>query len=193
MLHRYLGTLLPVLLFAHGLTAPAAHANNDLWNKLQSGGYVLLMRHASTDPGLGDPPEFRLGDCATQRNLSAAGRDEARRSGRQFAERGIAISAVLSSRWCRSLDTAQLAFGTATPYPPLDSFFAKTAGSEKQTAATIARIRGFRGPGNLALVTHQVNITALTGQYPAQGEIFVVRSNVQGKLELVYRILPPAP
>ncbi len=61
------------------------------------------------------------------------------------------------------------------------------------TAATLARIRGFRGPGNLAMVTHQVNITALTGQYPAQGEIFVVRSNVQGKLELVYRILPPAP
>ena len=74
---------------------------------LGAGGYVLLIRHASTDPGAGDPPGFKIDDCATQRNLNAAGREEARRLGAR-SKRGIAVREVLSSRWCRCIGTAHL-------------------------------------------------------------------------------------
>lgn len=175
------------------LAALPASADDNLWTTLRNGSHVLLMRHAATEPGIGDPPQFRLNDCSTQRNLSAEGRAQAVRVGRLLAERQIAISAVLSSRWCRCLDTARLAFGQTTPEPALDSFFGERgARSAPQTVAARDRIRGFRGPGNLMMVTHQVNITALTGEHPAMGEILVVRANADGTIKLVGRILPPA-
>lgn len=167
-----MAALLPALLQG----APVAAADSGLWNTLRSGGHVLLIRHAETEPGIGDPPGFRLGDCSTQRNLSPAGQLQARRIGERFSGLGIPVDAVLSSRWCRCLDTAGLAFGKASPEPALDSFFADRRRSDTQTAAVRARIQSFRGPGNLVMVTHQVNITAITGKYPAPGEIFVVRA-----------------
>ncbi len=170
-----------------------AQAEDGLWMLLRNGGHVLLMRHAVTEPGIGDPPQFRLDDCSTQRNLSAEGQAQAVRVGRLLAERRVAISAALSSRWCRCLDTARLAFGQVTPEPALDSFFGEhSAQAAPQTMATRIRIRGFRGPGNLMMVTHQVNITALTGAHPAMGEILVVRANADGTIKLVGRIPPPA-
>jgi phosphohistidine phosphatase SixA len=175
------------------LAALPASANDSLWTTLRNGGHVLLMRHAVTEPGIGDPPQFRLDDCSTQRNLSGEGRAQAVRVGRLLAERRIAIGPVLSSRWCRCIDTARLAFGQVTPEPALDSFFGeRSAQSAPQTVAARARIRGFRGSGNLIMVTHQVNITALTGEHPAMGEILVVRANADGTIKLVGRIPPPA-
>lgn len=182
--------LLPLLMLA---VAPV-HADETLWSTLRNGGYVLLMRHAATEPGIGDPPQFKPGDCKTQRNLSAAGREQAAESGQRLKDAGISVSTVLSSRWCRCLDTATIAFGFATPDPALDSFFGdRSAQNEQQTAAVRARIQSFRGPGNLVLVTHQVNITALTGEFPGEGEIFVVRTSTQGSLQLTGRIAPFKP
>jgi broad specificity phosphatase PhoE len=173
------------------LAAPSAHSDEILWRTLRSGGYVLLMRHAATEPGIGDPPQFKAGDCKTQRNLSAAGREDAARTGQRFKEEGIGLSTVLSSSWCRCLDTANIAFGSATPEPALDSFFGeRSSQGTRQTAAAHALIQSFRGPGNLMMVTHQVNITALTGEFPAEGEIFVVQSTAQGPLKLIGRIKP---
>ncbi|MEY4599249.1 MAG: hypothetical protein RLZZ445_2046 [Pseudomonadota bacterium] len=182
-------------LFALPMLAVApAHADETLWSTLRSGGYVLLIRHAATEPGIGDPPQFKAGDCKTQRNLSAAGREQAAKTGQRLKDAGITISAVRSSRWCRCLDTASIAFGSATPDPTLDSFFGdRSAQNEQQTAAVRARIQSFRGPGNLVLVTHQVNITALTGEFPAEGEIFVVRASAEGSLQLKGRITPVKP
>ncbi|HZX61552.1 MAG TPA: histidine phosphatase family protein, partial [Candidatus Methylomirabilis sp.] len=114
--------LLTVLLLA--FASPATTDEPEaLWGLLRGGGQVVVMRHATTDPGVGDPPGFRIDDCATQRNLSEAGREEARRVGGAFRVRGVPIRRVLSSRWCRCLETARLAFGTAESWPPLDSFF----------------------------------------------------------------------
>ena len=176
------------------LVVSPAYAYDDLWSALRNGGYVLLMRHAATEPGIGDPPQFKSGDCKTQRNLSAAGREQAAKTGQRLKDAGISISAVLSSSWCRCLDTATIAFGSATPDPALDSFFGdRSARSEQQTAAVRARIRSFSGPGNLIMVTHQVNITALTGEFPGEGEIFVVRTTAQGSVRLTGRITPVKP
>jgi phosphohistidine phosphatase SixA len=170
------------------LCALPAAADDKLWDQLRNGGHVLLIRHAETEPGIGDPPGFRLEDCSSQRNLSAAGRSQSRRIGERLASLGIPVADVLSSRWCRCLETARLAFGRVTPEPVLDSFFADQARSDAQTAAARARIQAFRGPGNLVMVTHQVNISAVTGKSPAQGEIFVVRASAQGQWQWVGRL-----
>jgi phosphohistidine phosphatase SixA len=164
-------------------------ASDGAWEALRAGGTVALMRHARA-PGTGDPPNFRLDDCATQRNLSAEGRRQAQEVGERFRARGIAVERVLSSRWCRSLDTARLAFGNGTePHPPLDSFFSERDRHEAQTLAVRRLVEEWRGRGVLVLVTHQVNITAITSVFPAEGEILVLRPAANG-FELVGRIRP---
>jgi len=184
-LHRWLLRGLLVL-----CSLPASGAETAPWAALREGGHVMILRHAETDPGIGDPPQFRLGDCSTQRNLSPAGRAQAQQMGKNIAGQGISVTEVLSSRWCRCLDTAKLAFGRVTPAPVLDSFFGESHKAAAQTAALRKRIAAFRGPGNLVLVTHQVNITALTGLHPAMGEAVVLRPGA-GDLEIVGRIAPP--
>ena len=150
------------------------------WAALARGGHVALMRHALA-PGIGDPADFRLGDCTTQRNLSEAGREQARRIGERFRERGIEVSEVRSSRWCRCRETARLlGLGDVVPAPALDSFFRDRSTAERQTDAIRALIRGWKGEGNLVLVTHQVNITALVGGGVGSGEIVVVRADEAG-------------
>jgi phosphohistidine phosphatase SixA len=151
------------------------------------------MRHASTEPGLGDPPDFRLGDCATQRNLSAAGREEARRVGAAFRARGVPVGQVLSSRWCRCLETARLAFGAAEPWEALDSFFDDRSREPLQTQAARARAGARPAAGNLILVTHYGNILALTGIAPLPGEIVVLTPQGDGTFRAGGRLSPASP
>ncbi len=84
---------------------------------------MLMMRHAQTVPGVGDPENFKLGDCDTQRNLSAEGRDQAQRIGGAFARAGVRFDIVRSSQWCRTRETARLAFGADEEWPALNSSF----------------------------------------------------------------------
>jgi phosphohistidine phosphatase SixA len=167
---------LAALTLVVALAPRGASANEAAWNALRAGGVVALIRHARA-PGTGDPPNFRLDDCATQRNLSAAGRAQARRIGEAF--RGVRVDRVLSSAWCRSLETAQLAFGRTEVFAPLNSFF-RQGDEPEQTQRTLAVIASWRGPGVLALVTHQVNITALTRDFPQEGEVLVLEPDSGG-------------
>ena len=165
-------------LLAAGASLPLRAAPNEaaLWRRLREGGHVLLMRHAATDPGIGDPPGFVLERCATQRNLSEAGRRDARRIGDVLRRQGIPIGEVLSSRWCRCLDTARLVFGRAEPAPMLDSMFKDDDGRRRSKVAEVqARAGNHAGKANLVLVTHDINIRALVGESVAQGEIVVAR------------------
>jgi hypothetical protein len=134
-----------------------------------------------------DPPGFRLDDCATQRNLSDAGRAQARRLGERLRAAAVPVDPVRSSRWCRCLETARLAFGRVQPWPVLDSFFADRGTQSAQTDALRAWALAFRGPANAALVTHQVNGTALTGEWSAAGEVLVLRPDATS-LRLVGRL-----
>ena len=147
----------------------------ELWDMLRSGGNIVLIRHAQTVPGFGDPPGFRLNDCNSQRYLSADGRAQSRRMGDRFRTEKIPIGPVLSSEWCRCYETAELAFGKYKLWPPLNSFFEDYSTHEDQTQAVFKHIETFAGESNLILVTHQVNITALTGKTVSQGEAVVVR------------------
>ena len=169
----------------------ASLASELAWQALRAGGTVALMRHAEA-PGTGDPPAFRLGDCSTQRNLSSSGREQARQIGARFAANTIPVERVLSSEWCRCLDTARLAFGDRVePFPALNSFFSKQDVDAAQTRAVRDQVEGWRTrSGVLVLVTHQVNITALTGVYPAEGEILVLRPKATSGFDLVARSAP---
>lgn len=154
-----------------GVVAAGASAAPELLARLRDGGVLLVLRHAQTVPGTGDPPGFRLDDCSTQRNLGETGRAQARAWGELLRREGVPVELVLSSAWCRCRETAELmAVGPVGHLPALDSFFEDRARGPAQTAALRAWIRDWRGRGIAVLVTHQVNITALTGIVPRSGE-----------------------
>ncbi len=133
---------------------------------------------------------MRLGDCTTQRNLDAQGRSQAARIGEVMRANGITVGAVLASRWCRTTDTAELAFpGLVRAEPAFNSFFADRSRGPEQTAAARRILLGWEGPGALFVSTHQVNITALTRIVPASGE-GVVLQRVGDELVVAGRIRP---
>lgn len=171
--------------------AVAVQARADVWAEAREPGAVLMMRHANA-PGTGDPPGFDLGDCATQRNLDARGRAQARDVGAMLAARGAVPDRVLTSEWCRARDTAAL-LGLAAPeaFPALNSFFGDRPNEPMQTTELRRFLAEQDGGQRLLLVTHQVNITALTGLVPRSGEIVVLSRDDYGRLTVAGRIPPP--
>jgi phosphohistidine phosphatase SixA len=143
---------------------------------LKSGGHVLLLRHAQTVPGVGDPPNFKLTDCTTQRNLSEEGRNQSKRIGESLRAQGVAFARTMSSQWCRCKDTASLMSSKVEDFPALNSFFDNRGDEPKQSAAVKRKTKAMPANESWLMVTHQVNISALTGISPAMGEGVVVRS-----------------
>lgn len=172
------------------MTAIAAASEPD-WDRVRDGGHVILFRHAIA-PGVGDPPEFRLDDCATQRNLSQAGRQQARAIGERLRQLGLESAPVHTSRWCRSRDTAR-ELGLAPPrdLPALDSFFSRRERAEAQMRDLRDFLVRHRDGPTRILITHQVNITAATGVFPASGEGVLARVGEDGELQVRGRLPPP--
>ncbi len=168
------------------LILPGAVAAQD-WSLLKEPGTVALMRHALA-PGVGDPANFDLEDCSTQRNLDDRGRDQARQIGTAMREAGVQFDAVWTSQWCRCVDTAELLdMGTPEEVPALNSHFAGQGDPEGQAAEVMARIADMPEDARLLLVTHQVNVSELSGTGTTSGEIIVTRRTDNG-LEVVGRI-----
>jgi phosphohistidine phosphatase SixA len=164
--------------------APGFSSDNDteLWNSLRFGNSLVLIRHAIAT-GTGDPNHFKLGDCSTQRNLSAAGRAQAQAIGRQFRAHGIKKARVFSSQWCRCMETAELLeLGPVTELPELNSFFKQYERRDVQTQHLKKWLKRATFDHPLVLVTHQVNITALTDFYPASGEMVIVKRSDSGEI-----------
>lgn len=185
--------LVVMLACALNMTASVAAENSAseearVLQHLRDGGVAILLRHAQTVPGIGDPPGFRLGACDTQRNLSAQGRAAAARFGERMSVAGVRFSQVLTSQWCRCRDTATAITGTAEDWPALNSFFDDRSTEARQSAEVRKRIAAIKRGETLLLVTHQVNITALTGVVPAMGEAVVVRAGKGGVVEVVGRL-----
>jgi phosphohistidine phosphatase SixA len=178
-------TILALLL---ALPATTARADDTAaWAALRAGAHIALMRHADAPGGAGDPPGFRLEDCATQRNLSDKGRADAAKIGARLKAEGIRIEKILSSPWCRCMETARLLqFGPVEAQPTFSNVFVLRGQTESLTAGARAVIDAWKGSGILLVVTHGANIFALTGVSPASGEIVVVRG---GSREAVGRLL----
>lgn len=174
-------TLFAVLFFAFG--QPAFSSQEEIWAALKTPGTIAIMRHALA-PGTGDPEEFRVGDCSTQRNLNEAGREQARAIGAAIREQGVTFDTILSSQWCRCRETAALLdLGEVRDYPVLNSFYQDWGSADSQTAALREYLRTGAAGGKSLLVTHQVNISALTANYTRSGEILVIRVKDSGEVE----------
>jgi phosphohistidine phosphatase SixA len=168
---------------------PAAAAEPFPIERLDDGGYVVMLRHARA-PGTGDPEHFRLGDCATQRNLDDAGRMQARRLGARLRAAGIASAEVYSSQWCRCLETAALLdLGPVEELPALNSFHQRPADRQPRLEALREFLARLPADGPLViLVTHQVTIAAITGRGAMSGEAVVLEADGTGEPEVLGRI-----
>lgn len=180
------------VVFAWLALACSVHASDVIaWDALRDGRAVLLLRHA-TAPGIGDPANFQLGDCTTQRNLSQQGREESQRWGILLRSQRIAQPRIFTSRWCRARDTGvAMALGAVQPLPALDSFFATRAKAEQQTSELIEQVNGMAPGAPLLLISHQVNITALTQLYPASGEGLILALPLSVPARVLARIAAP--
>ena len=181
--------LLAAFLVLAALAGPAAAADGDgLWARLAAGGQVVLIRHGATTPGVGDPPGMRLDDCATQRNLSAQGRSEARRLGEAFRARRIVVERVRSSPWCRCLETARLAFGRAEAWRPLGNLFGRPELRDEQVGQLQSTLSEPRAGGNVVLVSHGSTISAATGISPGTAEMVIVTPQGGGRFAVAGRL-----
>lgn len=172
---------------------PSARADEGTaWEALRVGGHIALMRHTSAPGGVGDPPGFKLDDCTTQRNLSDEGRAEAVAMGKRIKAEDVAFEKILSSPWCRCVDTARLMdLGPIEIEPTFGNIVVLSDQREELTAGAQTLIQAWDGQGNLLVVTHGANIRALTGISPSSGEIVVTRLGAGDAIEPVGRIPPP--
>ena len=182
------GKALISVVFITGLSStPVLSSEGDavLWNSLRSGEHFALLRHAIA-PGTGDPSGFKLDSCQTQRNLSEEGRDQAVKIGKLFRENRIQTARVFSSQWCRCLETAKLLeLGPVQDLSFLNSFFNNYESRESQTQKLSEWLHEQPLGQPLVLVTHQVNITALTNVYPSSGELVIIRRSKTGEFRVI--------
>lgn len=188
MLVRFLVSGL-LALFLSGPSV-ADDGSAEAWKALRDGRAVLMMRHALA-PGTGDPSNFELGDCSTQRNLNETGREQARAWKPFLAEHGITEARVFSSQWCRCMDTATgMNMGEVTGWSPLNSFFQNRGDGPSQTRETIDGVNAMPKGAPIILVSHQVNTTALTGVYPASNEGVIIALPLSDSQEILARVTP---
>ena len=179
-------TLLIILSFTNSIKA---NEKNQTINILQKGGNLIFIRHAYA-PGGGDPENFNINNCDTQRNLNDDGRKQSIKIGNFFLSNEIPIDEVLSSNWCRCKDTAKLAFKNYKTVNFLNSFFSSkfSHNRESQMKNLKSYIKNWDGNKNLVLVTHYVVITEALGYAPASGEIVVSdkKFNKVGSIKINY-------
>ncbi|MBW7472686.1 histidine phosphatase family protein [Marinobacter sp. F4218] len=184
------GLALGILVLVLSLPAAASDNNGSAWQALRDGEAILMMRHALA-PGTGDPANFQLDDCSTQRNLNETGREQARAWKTFLAEHGITGARVYSSQWCRCMDTAtEMNVGEVTGWPPLNSFFQNRSSGPRQTRETIEGVNAMADGAPIILVSHQVNTTALTGIYPASNEGVIIALPLSDSPEILARVAP---
>ena len=181
--------LLAAALLAVLVSAWAPASADTRFARISEPGIVAIMRHALA-PGSGDSVSFSLDDCATQRNLDARGRAQARAIGRAARAAGVRVDRVLTSQWCRCRDTARLLdLGPVEELPALNSFFRDRSRAEAQTAELRKILLGLSPGETVVLVTHYVNIRALTGRVTASGEILLLAIGSDGAVSVVDGIL----
>ena len=167
-------------------------AQSELANKLQDGTHVLLMRHADA-PGYGDPKNYQISQCSTQRNLGDLGRKQAKTIGDWLSKQGIQQAKVYSSPWCRCVDTATLLNkGEVKKELALGSFFDDMSQAKKQTEELTKFIAVERKQSPnvpIIMVTHHVNIQSYVGEVVNSGDMVLVKVDSAGK-PLSFKLYP---
>ena len=178
-----------IIIFIFLTTPIKADLDKKLLNQLEDGGKLIFIRHAYA-PGNGDPNNFNLNDCSTQRNLNKEGREQAKYIGEFFKKNNIEIDKVLSSEWCRCQETAKIAFKNFSTNNFLNSFYSSkyAKNKDKQIQALNDYIRKFQSDKNLILITHYVLISEVLNYAPSSGEIVVSDKNFNmiGSIEINY-------
>ena len=178
-----------IIIFISLISPIKADLNKNLLNQLEDGGKLIFIRHAYA-PGGGDPNNFTLNDCSTQRNLNKEGREQAKHIGEFFKKNDIEIDKVLSSEWCRCKETAKIAFKNFSTNNFLNSFYSSkyAKNKDKQIKALNDYIRKFQSDKNLILITHYVLISEVLNYAPSSGEIVVSDKNFNmiGTIEINY-------
>ena len=178
-----------IIIFISLITPIKADLDNNLINKLKDGGKLIFIRHAHA-PGNGDPINFNLNDCSTQRNLNDEGRKQAKLIGEFFTKNKVVIDNVLSSEWCRCKETAKIAFKNFSTNSFLNSFYSSkyVKNKDKQIRALNVYLKNFGIKQNLILVTHYVLISEVLNYGPSSGEIVVSdrNFNIIGSIEINY-------
>ena len=167
--------------------ASGADASDAIWEALRAPGSVVIVRN-SYAPGTFDPPDAKLEDCSTQRNLDDNGRAQARRIGEAFRAHGIAVGAVRSSPRCRCLDTASLAFGQVEPWGVLGGALRDADLRRRQLVEIRKAIDAHRDGPPLVLVTHGSVVSDLTGLNVAMGAFVVLRRNADATHTVVSQL-----
>ncbi|MGM0953655.1 MAG: histidine phosphatase family protein [Pseudomonadota bacterium] len=172
------------------ISVPVMADNEKAWAAVRDGEAILMLRHALA-PGTGDPAGFVLNDCSTQRNLNETGREQARSWKPFLEERGITRARVFSSQWCRSMETArEMDMGPVTEWPALNSFFRNRAKGPEQVERMIELVNQLEPGAPVVLVSHQVNVTALTGVFPASNEGVIVALPLSDNPAVLARVSP---
>jgi phosphohistidine phosphatase SixA len=177
------------------VAAGGAQANDDdIWKLLKEGGQVVLMRHTQSEQGVGEPPNMRLDDCKTQRNLSEAGRKHAKAIGDAMRAHGVQFARVISSPLCRCLDSAKLAFGRVDETQHAGNPRAGTEDQTKLVREMRALATDKRRGGNVIVISHARTIAAVTEIQTEPGEMVVVTPEGDGKFASHGRLMAaPAP
>ena len=188
--HLLTTRLLPAIaLIAVLFLPPAPTAADTRFARLSEPGIVAIVRHAHA-PGTGDSAKFTLDDCTTQRNLDVRGREQARKIGAAIRTAGVTVDRVLTSQWCRCRDTARLLdLGPIEDLHALNSFFRNPDRADRQTAELRQFLFGLPPEKIVILVTHYVNIRALTGRAAASGEVFLLEIGRDGTIFVVDEVL----
>ena len=187
---RFIATIMFVL--AGMVTLPATKTLADSavdFDRLTSGGHILLIRHALA-PGNGDPPNFKIGDCTTQRNLDDSGRKQARSIGQWLSAKGVTSAQVYSSQWCRCIETAELmGLGPVQELAALNSFYERTRDREPNLKALNEFISQQPVKGELIImVTHFVTIAAIAGAGVSSGEGVLLALHADAPYTVVGRL-----
>ena len=155
-----------------------AFSNDDLIQSLKEGGKIIFIRHAYA-PGGGDPDNFDVNDCSTQRNLNNEGISQSKLIGEFFVKNKIQIDQVLSSEWCRCKDTAKYAFKNFKTFNALNSFFSSkfAQNEDKQIKDLKHFIQNWKSEKNLVLVTHYVVISSMLNMAVGSGEIVITNND----------------
>ena len=155
-----------------------AFSNDDLIQSLKEGGKIIFIRHAYA-PGGGDPDNFDVNDCSTQRNLNNEGISQSKLIGEFFVKNKIQIDQVLSSEWCRCKDTAKYAFKNFKTFNALNSFFSSkfAQNEDKQIKDLKNFIQNWKSEKNLVLVTHYVVISSMLNMAVGSGEIVITNND----------------